>query len=143
MAIRNMAELQKMLEKQARDICEMAANEVYEAINYYLSQYYSEWEPKLYLRTESMLHSAFKTKVVQVGNSFKAEVGIDYEALDDYIDATGWEVVNWANTEEHGGMNVNTHTRVFSDAVDNTINNGQLLADCIEFLRKRGFIVIS
>lgn len=141
--IRNLVELQNVLQQQARALCEFAANEVYEAINYFLNQYYLEWTPVVYQRTYDLLHSAFKTQVKQVGNSFIAEVGIDYERLDNYKDATGYQVVTWANSELHGGLDVGTHTAVWDDAIDATINSGQLIQDCIAFLKGKGFTVIS
>lgn len=141
--LKNMADIEKMLQQQAKQLCEFAANEVYEAINFFLAQYYSEWEPSVYQRSYDLLNSAFKTTVKQKGNTFYAEVGIDYESLDGYENATGYEVISWANTERHGGLDVGTHTRVFDDAVDSTINSGQLLADCIVFLKGKGFTIIK
>lgn len=142
--IRSMAELEKLLLEQCRQLCELAANEVYEAINFFLAQYYSEdWEGRSYQRTEEFLHSAFKTNVKRVGNGYQAEVGIDYESLDSYYAATGYQVVNWSNMGLHGGIDVGTDTHVFDDAIDVTINNGQLLKDCIAFLRGKGFKIIT
>lgn len=142
--LRNMSDIQKVLEQQARQLCEFAANEVYEAINFFLAQYYSEdWDTRVYQRTYDLLHSAFKTTVKQKGNTFYAEVGIDYESLDNYKEATGFDVVNWANSGLHGGVDVGTETRVFDDAIDSTINSGQLLADCIVFLKGKGFTILK
>lgn len=138
---KNMAELNKLLLEQCKQLCEYASNEVYEAINYFLNQYYTEWEPIQYSRSYDMLHSAFKTTVRKVGNGYEAVVGIDYESLDNYKDATGFEVVTWANSELHGGLNVNTNTRVFDDAINSTISNGQLLKDCVDYLKGKGFTI--
>jgi len=126
-----------------KQACEFLANELYEAVNFFLAQYYSEWHPSKYQRQFDLLHSAFKTTVKRVGNSYQAVVGIDYESLDDYKDVSGWQVVKYANEETHGGLNVDTHTRVFDDAVDATITSGQLLKDCIAFLRGKGYTIIT
>ena len=136
-------ELEVFLLERCRELCEFASNEVYEAINFFLAQYYSEWQPSVYQRTYDMLHSAFKTEVKKVGNGYQSIVGIDYESLDSYKDVSGWQAVTYANEETHGGLNVDTHTRVFDDAIDSTITSGQLLKDCIVFLRSKGFTVIE
>lgn len=135
-------ELEQFLLEQCKQLCEFAANEVYEAINFFLNQYYTEWTPRVYQRTFEMLHSAFKTQVKRVGNGYQAIVGIDYESLDNYKDATGYEVISWANDELHGGLDVGTDTRVWDDAIDSAIKSGQLLEDCIDFLKAKGFTVI-
>lgn len=138
-----MAELEVVLLEQCRQLCEFASNEVYEAINFFLAQYYSEWQPKYYQRSYDFLHSAFKTEVKKVGKGYQAIVGIDYESLNNYEDASGWDIVNWSNQSLHGGLDVGTDTRVWDDAMDSTINSGQLLADCITYLRGKGFKIVG
>lgn len=137
---RNAKDLENYLKNLAKQVCDYASNVVYEAINYYLNQYYSEWTPEYYHRTEQLLRSAFKTKSVWSGNSWTAEVGIDYEALD-YSEATGYQVITWANEERHGGLDVGTNTRVYDDAIDNTIRNGQLIEDIIKYIQDKGINV--
>ena len=137
-----MKELQKFMLEQCRQLCEFAGNELFEAINYFLAQYYNEWEGD-YQRTYDLLHSAFKTEVKKVGNGYQVEVGIDYESLDNYENATGFQVVTWANQALHGSIDVGTNTHVWDDAMDSTINSGQLLADCIMFLKGKGFTIVG
>lgn len=140
-----MKELEQYLLKQCNQLCEFASNEVYEAINFFINQYYSEWSPVVYQRTYDMLHSAFKTSVKRVGNGYQAVVGIDYESLDNYKEATGYEVVSWANQRGiHGGLDASgagASTEVWNDTIDAAINSGQLLADCITYLKSKGFII--
>lgn len=143
MATGGLKELEKYLQLQCHQLCEIASNEVYEAINFFLDKYYREYDPFSYQRSYDLLHSAFKTEVKRVGNSFQAIVGIDYESLDNYRDATGWEVVNWGNQGSHGGIDIGSDTRIFDDAIDSTINNGQLIKDCIDYLRSKGLTVIT
>lgn len=140
---KNMAELEKALLEQCKQLCEFASNEVYEAINFFLGQYYSEWTPKYYQRSYDMLHSAFKTTVKRVGNGYEAVVGIDYESLNEYENATGYQVISWANDALHGGLDVGTDTRVWDDTIDVTIHSGQLLKDCIAFLKGKGFTIVT
>lgn len=136
-------ELEKYLLEQSRQLCEFASEEVYEAINFFLARYYSEWKPSSYTRSFDLLHSAFKTEVKRKGNGYYVVVGIDYESLNNYENATGFEVINFANNALHGGLDVGTDTRVYDDAVDSTISSGQLLADCIIFLKSKGLTIIS
>ena len=140
--VRNMAELEKVLMEQCRKLCEFASDEVYKAVDKYIKQYYSEWTPSVYERTGAFLKSAFKTDVVKKGNGYEAVVYIDYESLNKYKDTTGFQVVTWANEMKHGGLDVGTDTRVWDDAMDETIHSGQLLNDCVDFLRKEGFKVV-
>jgi len=143
MQIRNQNDLNKLLLDQCKQICELMANEVYEAINFFLNQYYTEWSPSFYQRSYDMLHSAFKTDIKKVGNGYQAVVGIDYESLDDYENATGYDVISWANNSLHGSLDTGTDTRVWDDAIDATINSGQLLANCIIYLKSKGFTVVG
>lgn len=131
-----------MMEK-CRQVCEMMANEVYEVINYFLAQYYEEWTPQYYQRSYDMLHSAFKTEMKKVGNSWQTTVGIDYESLNNYEDATGFEVITWANQGLHGSLDIGTNTHVYDDAIESTIRSGQLLKDCIIFLRGKGLTIVG
>lgn len=140
--IRSLNDLNKLLLNECKKVTELLANEVYEAINFFLNQYYEEYNPIRYQRSYDFLHSAFKTNVKKIGNGYEAVVGIDYESLNDYDNATGYQVVSWANEGLHGGLDFGTDTRVWDDAMDVTIHNGQLLKDCIEFLKNKGFKVI-
>jgi hypothetical protein len=138
-----MKELEKYLLQQCKDLCEMASIEVFEAINFFLNQYYSEWSPSYYQRSYDLLHSAFKTEVKKVGNGYQAVVGIDYESLDNYENASGWQIVDWSNKGLHGNLDVGTDTRIFDDSINSTITSGQLLKDCIVFLKSKGLTVIT
>lgn len=140
--VRNMAELEKVMLEQCKKLCEFASDEVHKAVDKYIKQYYSEWTPSVYERTYDFLGSAFKTDVVRKGNGYEAVVYIDYESLNKYKDDTGFQVVTWANQGLHGGLDVGTDTAVWDDAIDETVRSGQLLNDCIEFLKKQGFNVI-
>lgn len=135
-------ELEAYLLNACKQACEFMSKEFYEALNYFLAQYYSEYTPKQYSREKDFLYSAFKTEVKKVGNGYQAVIGIDYESLDNYEDATGYQVVTWANSALHGGYDAGTDTHVWDDTIDVTINSGQLLAHCIVFLKGKGYKII-
>lgn len=141
-------ELEAYLLNACKQLCEFATNEFYETVNYFLAQYYREdWDSRQYQRTEALLHSCFRTEVKKKGNGYYAEVYINYEALDDYESATGYQVVSWANIKGiHGGLDVSSFgadTAVWDDSIDSAINSGQLFKDCIEFLKSKGYKVIT
>lgn len=68
-------------------------------------------------------------------------VYIDYESMDNYVNATGFQVAAWANTGLHGGLSVSHKPHVWDDTLENTIDNGSLLQLAIQYLRSQGFSV--
>ena len=71
-----------------------------------------------------------------------ASVYIDYDSMDNYYNATGYEVVSWANQGLHGGLDVGNNTpHVWDDTIRTTITNGELLKLAIEYLKSKGFSV--
>ena len=141
--IRNSNDLNKMMMEYCKELCTLMTEEVYSAINYFIIQYYNEWTPSQYQRTEAFLQSAFKTDVKKIGNGYQAIVGIDYESLNEYEEATGFQTVTWANEGLHGSLDVGTDTHVWDDAMESTIGSGQLLKDCIIYLRSKGFKIVG
>ena len=113
------------------------AERVYETLNYYLNDYYTGWTPDSYSRTEAFLRSAVKVDAKPYRNGVKASVYIDYDSMDDYVNATGYQVTEWANEGLHGGLAVSHKPHVWTDMLDNTINNGSLLQLAIQYLRSQ------
>ena len=88
------------------------------------------------------MHSAVKVKPKVVGGKVIASVYIDYESMDNYRNATGYEVVSLANQGLHGGLDVGNNTpHVWDDTMDETINNGELLRLAIQYLKSKGIPV--
>jgi len=139
--ISNMNELQKALQPVMLKMMDTLAERVYETLNYFLNDYYTGWTPESYRRTEAFLRSAVKVEAKPYRGGVKASVYIDYESLDEYVNATGFEVAQWANTGLHGGLSVSHKPHVWDDTLDNTVNNGELLRLAIEYLRSQGFSV--
>lgn len=139
--ISNMNELQKALQPVMLKMMDTLAERVYETLNYFLNDYYTGWTPESYRRTEAFLRSAVKVEAKPYRGGVKASVYIDYESLDEYVNATGFEVAQWANTGLHGGLSVSYKPHVWDDTLDNTVNNGELLRLAIEYLRSQGFSV--
>ena len=139
--IKNMNDLQKAFMPVMTKLVDKLAENVYETLNYYLLDYYTGWKPDSYRRTEEFLRSAVKINAYQEGNSVKASVYIDYESMDSYVNATGFQVATFANTGTHGGLSVKHKPHVWDDTLDNTVNNGTLLEMAIEYLKSRGISV--
>ena len=143
MAIRinNMNELAKALQPTMTGMVNQLADEVYETLNYFLDDYYTGWTPTSYQRTKDFLYSAVKTETKMKGNKCVASVYIDTDSMDNYVNATGYQVATWANTGYHGGLSVSHKPHVWNDTMDATINNGSLLKSAIAYLKSKGFSV--
>ena len=143
MAIRisNMNQLQKALQPVMKNMVDKLADRVYETLNYYLNDYYIGWTPESYRRTEAFLRSAVKVDAYPDKGGVRACVYIDYNSMDDYVDATGYQVAAFANEGTHGGLSVNHEPHVWDDTIDATINNGSLIELAVKYLRSQGMPV--
>ena len=142
--INNMNDLEKALMPTMTKMVDTLAERVYETLNYFLQEYYDSYDPKSYRRTKDFLYSAIKVEPKIKGNKVVASVYIDTDSMDNYYNATGEQVVAWANQGLHGGLAVGTKTpRVWDDTLDATVNNGELLRLAVEYLRSKGFSVIA
>lgn len=104
--VSNMVQLEKALQPMLIKMVDELAERVYETLNYFLYEYYEGWEPSVYKRTEDFLRSAVKVYAKPYRGGVKASVYIDYESMDNYVNATGYQVAQWANTGSHGGLSV-------------------------------------
>lgn len=139
--ISNMNDLQAALQPIMTKLVDQLAERVYETLNYYLNDYYTGWTPDSYRRTEAFLRSAVKVDAYPYKGGAKASVYIDYNSMDDYVNVTGYQVAEWADTGLHGGLSVSHKPHVWDDTMDNTINNGSLLQLAIQYLRSQGILV--
>lgn len=141
--INNMDDLEKALQPVLIKMVDELAERVYETLNYFLQEYYEGWTPNSYQRTEDFLRSAVKAEAKPYKGGVSASVYIDYESMDNYVNATGYQVATWANQGLHGGLSVSHKPHVWDDTMDETINNGSLLDLAIQYLRSQGFSVRS
>lgn len=56
-------------------------NKIYQIINDCLGQYYNEFTPSEYIRTQKLLHSLVKSDIKKVGDGYQAEVYFDESRL--------------------------------------------------------------
>lgn len=139
--IGNMKELANALQPVMLKMVDQLAERVYETLNYYLNDYYTGWTPDSYQRTKDFLYSAVKVDAHPYKGGVKASVYIDYESMDSYVYATGFQVATWANQGKHGGLSVSHKPHVWDDTMDETVNNGILLKMAIEYLKSQGISV--
>lgn len=140
--ISNMNQLQKALMPTMIKMVDELAERVYETLNYFLQEYYNSYDPKSYRRQYDFLCSAVKVEPKIKGSKVAASVYIDTESMDNYYNATGAQVAQWANQGLHGGMVTGSKTpRVWDDTLDSTVNNGELLKLAVEYLRSKGISV--
>ena len=138
--IRNMNELQKALMPTMANMVDTLAERVYEILNHFLQEYYNSYDPKSYRRQYDFLRSAVKPQIK--GNKVTASVYIDTNSMDNYYNATGYQVATWGNQGLHGGLDAGSNTpHVWDDTMDNTVNNGELLKLAVEYLRSKGISV--
>ena len=142
--INNVDELQIALMPELKRMVDRLSQRVYETLNFFLQEYYNSYDPTSYRRQYDFLHSAIKVNSRIKGNEVEAYVYIDYNSMNNYCNATGLQVVKWANEGLHGGMDVGYDTpHVWEATMDETVNNGELLRLAIEYLKSRGFNVKS
>lgn len=140
--ISNMNQLQAALMPTMAKLVDQLAERVYEKLNYFLQEYYNSYDPKSYQRQYDFLRSAVKVEPKIKGNKVTASVYIDTESMDNYYNATGYQVASWANQGTHGGLNTNSNTpHVWDDTMRETVDNGELLKLAVEYLRSKGILV--
>lgn len=141
--ISNMDQLAAALAPTLKGMVDQMAERVYQTLNYYIADYYIGWTPQQYRRTEDFLRSAVKVEAKPFNGGFKASVYIDYDSMNSYVNATGYQVVEWANTGYHGGLSVPHKPHVWDDTMEHTVDNGKLLELAIQYLNSNGFSVRS
>ena len=139
-----MKDLEKALQPVLLGMVDEMTERVYQTLNYFLQEYYNSYNPKSYRRQFDFLRSAVKTKAKMSGNKVVASVYIDTDAMDDYYNATGYEVAAWANRGLHGGLDTGSNTpHVWDDTLDETVNNGELLRLAVDYLKSKGITVTN
>lgn len=140
--ISSMKDLEKALMPTMVKMVDKLAERVYETLNYFLQEYYDDYDPKSYKRQYDFLRSAVKVESKIKGNKVVASVYIDTDSMDNYYNATGEQVARWANQRTHGGMVTGSKTpRVWDDTMDETVRNGELLRLATDHLKSKGFSV--
>lgn len=112
---KNEAELKSFLLAKCKNAIAQAQEKVYQVIDKCLDQYYGEFKPDEYIRTQKLLNSLVKSDIRVIGSRVEAEVYFDEKQL---VYQTGWiptqhgigyatwgaeEVLDTAMNGSHGG----------------------------------------
>lgn len=82
MVFKNQNDLEKFLKYKSRAVIAGVEQKVHSAIDKCLRQFYAQFEPDEYIRTEQLLHSLVKSEVKPDGkNGYVAEVYFDINGL--------------------------------------------------------------
>lgn len=140
--VNNMDELAAALSPVMKDMVGEMSKRFEQTLNFFLQGYYDSYDPLSYRRQYDFLQSAMKIEPKLTGNKVEASVYIDTEAMDNYYDASGYQVATWANQGLHGGLDVGDGTpHIWDDTIEKTIGNGELLNLAINYLRGKGISV--
>lgn len=82
MTFDSLDELKNHILSQSQVAIELAQEKVANIINHFLTEYYREFEPEVYVRTYQLLRSLIKSDVTYTGNGWVAEIYFDISALD-------------------------------------------------------------
>ncbi len=107
--IRNMKDLEKALQPVMIGMVDELSERVYQTLNYFLKEYYNSYDPKSYSRQYDFLRSAVKVEPKIKGSKVTASVFIDTDYMDNYYNATGYQVASWANQGLHGACQGRVH----------------------------------
>ena len=110
--IKNMDEPAQAIQPVLLRMTDRLAEEVYETLNYFLQDYYSGYEPSSYQRTKDFLYSAVKVAAKTYKGGEKASVYIDYESMNNYVNATGYRIETFTNADTNGGLSVRHNPHV-------------------------------
>lgn len=147
MVFKNEKQLKIFLMAKCKSAITQAEEKVHRIIDGCLQQFYSEFTPDEYIRTQQLLHSLVKSGVKQVGNRFEAEVYFDVGKLNyttgvvptqngtGYATWSGQKVLDVAMTSglPHGGYA--SGTAIWTESMKRLGNIYELL---IQELRKQG-----
>ena len=90
MAFHSMSELKAYLMPKMEKSVTTIRDSVYSVINMYLKQFYAEYDPIEYHRTEQLLRSLVKSEIKQEANGFSAYVYFDVDGLDYALHRASW-----------------------------------------------------
>lgn len=130
--IKNMNDLQKIVEQKIRQALDLTQQEINRVLDYYIESYYDEYDPLVYNRTDMLRNSPIKPQIVKNKNGYSCVVGIDEEYLNySYPDtwryagspnvkdtpATGLDIMQWSEKGLHGGT-VQGSVRIWHDTLE-------------------------
>lgn len=117
--INSINDLEKVLRPYIIKAMELTEDMIFKKIEEKVNEYYIEYEPKVYQRTDRLRDAPFKSEIKKNGNSYYFTTGF----RDDYltfqypgntqweknIPASGKDVLTYFNSSSHGGTIKGSH----------------------------------
>ena len=153
--IKNINDLNKILEQRVSMALKMAQKDIGECIQESIDEYYKEKVfrgctsaiPLIYYITWKLLNSMVKTEIVKNGNSLSCQVGISDDYLNykypgtngwDGVDATGRDVLDWNSENGSHGGSVDGDWKIWEQAMQSLSGENGIMSIFISKLKKCG-----
>lgn len=156
--IKNINDLNRLLEQRATLALKQTRDIVNECIQESIDEYYKEKvfrggtsnQPLIYERTYKLLNSLVKTDIVKSGNVLSCEVKIDESYLNYYypgtpnwdgVGATGLDVLMWNEENGSHGGTVDGDWKIWSEAMQSLGGEAGIMTILVSKLKKCGLNV--
>ena len=156
--IKNINDLNKILEQRVSMALKMAQKDIGECIQESIDEYYREKvfrggtsaTPLIYDRKWKLLNSMVKKKKKKNGNSLSCQVGISDDYLNykypgtngwDGVDATGRDVLDWNSENGSHGGSVDGDWKIWEQAMQSLSGENGIMSIFISKLKKCGINV--
>ena len=153
--IKNINDLNRILEQRVTMAMKMAQKEISECIQESINEYYKEKVfrggtsaiPLIYDRTYKLLNSMIKTEIVKNSNTLSCQVGISDDYLNykypgtngwDGVDATGRDVLDWNSENGSHGGSVDGDWKIWEQAMQSLSGENGIMSIFISKLKKCG-----
>lgn len=119
MVFKNEKELEKFILSKCRDALAKTQEKVYQIIDRFLNDFYNDYDPSSYSRTEQLLHSLVKSEIIQSGKGYEAKVYFDLDGLlYDGYNPTGEQVMAAASKGLHGAIGKLPRKPIFGSGIE-------------------------
>lgn len=126
MIFNSVDEIKNYILSHSSSAINQAKEQIYQVINSFVKEYYTEYSPTMYERTYQLYKSLVKTDVISTGDGWEATIYFDLDKLDYYMKKiNGREYPNkgWSETKtldaaahgSHGGYE--SGTAIWDDAI--------------------------
>ena len=156
--IKNMKDLNKIIEIRAAYALKMTQKMIGECIQESIDEYYKEKVfldgtsaiPEIYDRAYKLLDSMVKTEIVKNGNTLSCQVGISQDYLNykypgsdmPYsLNATGRDILTWNNEDGSHGYTVDGDWKIWDEAMRTLSGKDGIMSILVSKLKKAGLNV--
>ena len=104
MVFKNESQLREFLLSKSKNALIKTQAQVYQIIDKFVKEFYTDYSPELYERTYQLYRSLVKSDIISTGNGYKAHVYFDLDSLDYVYGArpSGEQVMGAAAEGWHG-----------------------------------------